>query len=48
VPQAQGPMVGFASFQLRSGDVERLTGRPPVTIRQLLEANLEALVGSRR
>ena len=47
VPQAGGPMTGFVSFHVRSSDVETLTGRPATTVRQLLQANLDALVDGR-
>jgi NAD(P)H dehydrogenase (quinone) len=43
VPQATGPMAGFASFDLRSDAVQELTGRPPISVRQLLEENVEVL-----
>jgi NAD(P)H dehydrogenase (quinone) len=46
--QAPGPMAGYASFRTTSDHVERLTGRPATSVRQLLEANREALLEAAR
>jgi len=43
VEQAPGPMAGFASFDLQSDAVRELIGRPPISVRELLEANVEVL-----
>jgi len=43
VEQSPGPMAGFASYDTRSTAVQELTGRPPITVRELLEADLEVL-----
>lgn len=48
VPQAPGPMAGFAAYGVRSDHVERLTGRAPITLRRLLESNRDALLASGR
>lgn len=46
VPQVGGPMAGFRSFGATSGAVEALTGRPATGVRELLEANREALLAA--
>ena len=43
VEQSPGPMAGFASYDTRSTAVEELTGWPPTTVRDLLEAEVELL-----
>jgi len=43
VEQSPGPMAGFASYDTRSTAVQELTGRPPITVRELLEAEITLL-----
>lgn len=48
VPQMGGVMAGFASYDVRSDAVQRLAGRPPTSLRDLLESNRDALLGGER
>jgi NAD(P)H dehydrogenase (quinone) len=41
VSQVAPVMAGFAAFRVQSNAVQELTGRPAISIRQLLEANLK-------
>jgi len=47
VPQVGGPMAGYSAFAVTSTAIEQLTGTPATSVRQLLEANREALLAGR-
>ena len=48
VSQVAPVMAGFAAFGVRSTAVEELTGRPPMSLRQVLEANRDRLLAAAR
>jgi len=46
VEQSPGPMAGFDSYDVTSTAVLDLTGRPPVSVRELLEASRDDLLAA--